>query len=97
MNLYDVSAEITRRLVSLFERDANGGRAVFGGSEIFQTDPHWRDQLLFYEHFQGDNGAGIGASRQTGWTGMIARLVQFYGHLDAATALRAGKTGAFVA
>jgi Glycosyl hydrolase family 63 C-terminal domain len=97
MNLYDVSAEITHRLVSLFERDTTGRRAVFGGSEIFQTDPHWRDHLLFYEYFQGDNGAGIGASHQTGWTGVVARLIQFYGHMDAATALRGGKNAAFVA
>jgi hypothetical protein len=96
MNLYDVSAEITRRVVSLFERDATGRRAVFGGSETFQTDPNWRDHLMFYEYFHGDNGAGIGASHQTGWTGVVARLIQLYGHMDAATALRAGKAAAFV-
>jgi hypothetical protein len=96
MNLYDVSAEIIRRLAAIFERDADGRRPVFGGNETFQTDPHWRDHLLFYEYFHGDNGAGIGASHQTGWTGIIARLIQLYGQMDAAEVLRAGKEAAFV-
>ena len=96
MNLYDVSAEITRRLISVFERDAAGRRAVFGGNEVFQTDPHWRDHLLFHEYFHGDNGAGIGASHQTGWTGIIGRLIQLYGQIDPAVLLRAGSEAAFV-
>jgi Mannosylglycerate hydrolase MGH1-like glycoside hydrolase domain len=95
MNLFDVSAEIARRLTSIFERDASGNRPVFGGNEIFQTDPHWRDNLLFYEYFHGDNGAGIGASHQTGWTGVIGRLIQLYGHLDSAALLQAGRAQAF--
>jgi len=96
MNLFDVSAEITRRLIRIFERDASGRRPVFGGSETFQTDPHWRDCLLFYEYFHGDNGAGIGASHQTGWTGLIGRLIQLYGQLDGASLLQDGIAQAFV-
>ena len=76
MNLYDVSAEISRRLIRIFARDASGRRAVFGGSETFQTDPHWRDCLQFYEYFHGDNAAGLGASHQTGWTGLVADVIR---------------------
>ena len=76
MNLWDVSAELSRRLSSLFLKDSDGRRPVFGGAEKFQTDPHWRDHLLFYEYFHGDNGAGLGASHQTGWTGLVAKLLQ---------------------
>ena len=97
MNLFDVSAEIARRLVSIFERDTSGRRPVFGGSETFQTDPNWRDHLLFYEYFHGDNGAGIGASHQTGWTGVIARLIQLYGQIDEEALLQGGIARAFVA
>jgi hypothetical protein len=75
MNLYQVAMEISDRLISTFERDANGRRPVYGGSEKFQRDPHWRDLLLFYEYFHGDNGAGLGASHQTGWTALVARLI----------------------
>jgi hypothetical protein len=96
MNLFEVSAEIVRRLISIFERDASGRRPVFGGSEAFQTDPHWRDCLLFYEYFHGDNGAGIGASHQTGWTGVIARLIQLYGQIDGEALLHGGIARAFV-
>jgi hypothetical protein len=74
--LWEVVQEIGARLVAIFERDPAGRRAVFGGSETFQTDPQWRDHLLFYEYFHGENGAGIGASHQTGWTGVIARIIQ---------------------
>ena len=74
MNLQQVAGEIGRRLASTFTRDADGRRPVFGGTETFQTDPHWRDLVLFYEYFHGDNGAGIGASHQTGWTGTVALL-----------------------
>jgi hypothetical protein len=63
-------------VVSIFLRDERQRRPVFGGSEKFQTDPHWRDLLLFYEYFHGDNGAGIGASHQTGWTGLVAWLIK---------------------
>ena len=75
MNLQEVSTELSRRLISIFSRQ-NGKRPVYGGSETFQNDPYWRDLVLFYEYFHGDNGAGIGASHQTGWTGLIARLIQ---------------------
>ena len=69
MNLYQVAEEISRRLASIFLRDKEGRRPVYGGTQKFQDDPHWRDYLLFYEYFHGDNGAGLGASHQTGWTG----------------------------
>jgi hypothetical protein len=70
--------EISRRLVRIFLRDeeANGRRPVFGDDPYFQTDSHWRDHILFYEYFHGDNGAGLGASHQTGWTALVAKLVQ---------------------
>ena len=75
-HLWDVAAEISRRLTRLVLRDADGRRPVYGGVEKFQRDPHWRDLVLFYEYFHGDNGAGIGASHQTGWTGLVAKLLQ---------------------
>jgi hypothetical protein len=78
LTLHAVAAEISRRLSSLFLRNAAGKRPVFGGVECFQNDPHWRDYLLFYEYFHGDNGAGIGASHQTGWSGLIAPLLQLF-------------------
>ncbi|MGB8510950.1 MAG: hypothetical protein WCD76_21435 [Pyrinomonadaceae bacterium] len=76
MNLWEVAAEISRRLARTFLRDERGRRPVFGGIEKFQTDPHWRDLVLFHEYFHGDNGAGLGASHQTGWTGLVAKLLQ---------------------
>ncbi len=76
MNLGQVAAEISRRLSRIFLRGTDGRRPVFGGSEKFQLDPHWRDLILFHEYFHGDNGAGIGASHQTGWTGLVAKLLQ---------------------
>ncbi|HTU80673.1 MAG TPA: hypothetical protein VMF61_01000 [Candidatus Acidoferrales bacterium] len=79
LDLWDVSMEISHRLVRIFERDQNGRRAVFGGVEKFQQDPHWRDYIPFYEYFHGDNGAGLGASHQTGWTGLVAKLIQQHG------------------
>lgn len=81
--LYEVSQEISSRLTSIFLRDGKGRRPVYGGTEKFQTDPHWRDHILFYEYFHGDNGAGLGASHQTGWTGIVARLIHTHGLLDA--------------
>jgi hypothetical protein len=72
MNLFEVSKEIADRLTRIFLRDDRGRRPVYGGTEKFQTDPHWRDHILFYEYFHGDNGAGLGASHQTGWTGVVA-------------------------
>jgi len=76
VTLFGVARELAERLTRTFTRDTSGRRPVFGGAEKFQTDPHWRDCILFYEYFHGDNGAGIGASHQTGWTGVIARIIQ---------------------
>jgi hypothetical protein len=78
MNLFQVAEEIARRLSNIFLRDASGRRPVFGGAAKFQDDPHWRDCLQFYEYFHGDNGAGLGASHQTGWTGVIARTLHLF-------------------
>jgi hypothetical protein len=78
MNLWQVAGEISQRLARIFTRNDGGQRPVFGGTEKFQSDPHWRDLVLFYEYFHGDNGAGIGASHQTGWTALIAKLIQQY-------------------
>ncbi len=72
-----------------------GRRPVYGGMEKFQSDPHWRDHILFYEYFHGDNGAGLGASHQTGWTGVVAKAIQLYGLLDAKRVLEGGKKVAF--
>ena len=87
MTLYEVAAEISRRLTSIFLRGPDGRRPVYGGTERFQEDPHWRDLILFHEYFHGDNGAGLGASHQTGWTGVVARLIQQFGGADAAQIL----------
>jgi hypothetical protein len=78
MTLFEVAKEIARRLSRIFLRDANGNRPVYGGTMRFQEDPHWKDYLLFYEYFHGDNGAGLGASHQTGWTGLIARTLDLF-------------------
>jgi len=96
MNLFEVSKEISDRLTRIFTRDEQGRRPVYGGTEKFQTDPHWRDHLLFYEYFHGDNGAGLGASHQTGWTGLVAKLIQLYGLLDPERTLEVGKGAAFL-
>lgn len=95
MNLFEVSKEIANRLISIFTRDKDGNRPVFGGSEKFQKDPYWKDNLLFYEYFHADNGAGLGASHQTGWTGAVAKLIELFGYLDAQNSLEAGKKAAF--
>ncbi|PYM20282.1 MAG: glucosidase, partial [Candidatus Rokuibacteriota bacterium] len=76
LSLWNVAAELSRRLTRIFLRDPDGRRPVFGGTEKFQTDPHWRDLVPFYEYFRGDTGAGVGASHQTGWTGVVAKLMQ---------------------
>jgi hypothetical protein len=76
MNLWEVATEISRRLIRIFLRGPDGCRPVYGGTEKFQKDPHWRNLILFYEYFHGDNGAGIGASHQTGWTGLVAKLIE---------------------
>jgi len=101
MNLFEVSKDIADRLSRIFLRDPSTGsgqagrRPVYGGSEKFQSDPHWRDLILFYEYFHGDNGAGLGASHQTGWTGLVAKTIQLYGLLDAKRFLETGKKLAF--
>jgi hypothetical protein len=87
MTLFEVAKEISRRLSSMFLRDASGRRPVYGGSTKFQLDPHWRDHILFYEYFHGDIGAGLGASHQTGWTGLIAMLLDLFGRVTAQAAL----------
>ena len=79
-NLWEVATEISRRLTRPFLRNSEGRRPVFGGTEKFQTDPHWRNYVCFHEYFHGDNGAGIGASHQTGWTGLVAKLIEQSGH-----------------
>ena len=96
MNLFEVAKEISDRLTRIFLRDERGRRPVYGGTEKFQADPHWRDHILFYEYFHGDNGAGLGASHQTGWTGLVARLIQLFGFLDPKKLLEAGRAAAFV-
>jgi hypothetical protein len=110
MNLFEVAREISDRLTRIFLRDPSthstssgqagsgqgGSRPVYGGNEKFQNDPYWRDYVLFYEYFHGDNGAGLGASHQTGWTGAVAKLIQLFGLLDAKKTLEAGKAAAFV-
>jgi len=90
MNLFDVAREIARRLTNIVFCDAQGRRPVYGGREKFQSDPHWRDLILFYEYFHGDNGAGLGASHQTGWTGCIAKVIQLFGWLDQEMCLEEG-------
>jgi hypothetical protein len=95
MNLFEVAKELSDRLQRIFLRDDKGRRPVFGGSEKFQKDPHWRDHVLFYEYFHGDNGAGLGASHQTGWTGLFAKLLQVFGTLDARKTLEAGVKASF--
>jgi hypothetical protein len=91
LTLFEVAREIAARLIRIFLRGEDGRRPVFGGSETFQTDPHWRDHILFYEYFHGDNGAGIGASHQTGWTGLVAPLIELFGRLDAPRVLELGR------
>ena len=83
MTLYEVAQEITNRLGNIFTRDKIGQRPVYGGTNKFQDDPHWRDLVLFYEYFHGDNGAGLGASHQTGWTGCIAALQDLFARITA--------------
>ncbi len=95
MNLFEVSQELSDRLTRIFLRDEHGRRPVYGGTEKFQSDPHWRDHLQFFEYFHGDNGAGLGASHQTGWTGLVAKFIQLYGFLDAQRILEGGKMAAF--
>ena len=83
MNLFEVAKEISRRLSAIFLLGPDGRRPVFGGAKKFSDDPHWRDHVLFYEYFDGDTGRGLGASHQTGWTGLIALLLDVFGRVEA--------------
>lgn len=94
MNLYQVAEEIGRRLSNMFLKDKDGRRPVYGGTSKFQEDPHWRELILFYEYFHGDNGAGLGASHQTGWTGVIARIMHLFATTTPEQALQLGKAAA---
>jgi hypothetical protein len=93
MTLYQVAEELSRRLSTIFLRNDEGQRPVYGGTTKFQDDPHWRDLILFYEYFHGDNGAGLGASHQTGWTGIIARTLHLFATTTPEEALALGKAG----
>ena len=94
MNLYQIAEEIARRLGNIFLKDPHGRRPVYGGAAKFQNDPHWRDCVLFYEYFHGDNGAGLGASHQTGWTGIVARLMHLFANTTPEQMLELGKMAA---
>jgi hypothetical protein len=95
LTLYQVAEEIGRRLANIFLRGPDGRRPVYGGAATFQADPHWRDLILFYEYFHGDNGAGLGASHQTGWTGVVARSMHLFATLTPERSLAGGKAGYF--
>ena len=96
MTLYEIASELSRRLSSIFQKDQQGRRPVYGGTQKFQEDPHWRDLLLFYEYFHGDNGAGLGASHQTGWTGIVARTMHLFATTSAEQMLEMGKAAGTV-
>ena len=91
MTLFEVAKEINRRMAGIFLRDKDGHRPVYGGNKKFQDDPHWRDYILFYEYFHGDNGAGLGASHQTGWTGLVARALDLFARLTPQDALEVSR------
>jgi Mannosylglycerate hydrolase MGH1-like glycoside hydrolase domain len=93
LTLFEVAKELTHRLAAIFLRNERGERPVYGGARTFQDDPYWRDLILFYEYFHGDNGAGLGASHQTGWTGIVARLMHLFATTTAEDLLEAGKGG----
>jgi hypothetical protein len=95
MTLYEVAKELVGRLSGTFLRDKDGHRPVYGGTAKFQDDPHWRDLILFYEYFHGDNGAGLGASHQTGWTALVAPLMDILERVDAKTALETDRGKVF--
>jgi hypothetical protein len=90
MNLLQVSAEIGQRLTRIFTRDEHGRRPAVGGIEKYQIDPDWQDLIPFHEYFHGENGAGLGASHQTGWTGLVASLIQLFGYASADDILEDG-------
>jgi hypothetical protein len=96
MTLYEVARELSNRLARIFLKDDKGRRPVYGGARKFQEDPHWRDLILFYEYFHGDNGAGLGASHQTGWTGLVARTMHLFATTSAAAMLEGGKAAAAI-
>jgi hypothetical protein len=96
-NLYEIAEELAKRNCSIFLRDQGGRRPVYGGTTKFQEDPHWREYLSFYEYFHGDNGAGLGASHQTGWTGIVARAMHLFATTTAEQVLELGKGAAVVA
>ncbi len=96
MNLYEVAEEIARRLASIFLKGKDGRRPANGGEQKLQDDAHWRDYIQFYEYFHGDNGAGLGASHQTGWTGVIARIMHLFATTNAEQVLEMGKRAAVV-
>jgi hypothetical protein len=96
MNLYQVAEEIARRLTGIFLKDKDGRRPVNGGEKKLQTDPHWRDCIPFYEYFHGDHGAGLGASHQTGWTGVIARIMHLFATTSAGQVRELGKVAPLV-
>lgn len=91
-----MAEEIATRLVSIFLRDSRGRRPVYGGTRKFQEDPHWRDLILYYEYFHGDNGAGLGASHQTGWTGAVARLMHLFSTTTAEQVIKLGQRAGIV-
>jgi hypothetical protein len=94
MTLYQVAEDLSRRLAAIFLRDGSGRRPVYGGTRKFQDDPHWRDLILFYEYFHADNGAGLGASHQTGWSGLVARTMHLFATTSAEQMLARGKLAA---
>ncbi len=96
MTLFEVAHEISKRLKNIFLRDENGNRPVYGGTKKFQEDPYWKDYILFYEYFHGDNGAGLGASHQTGWTGLIARDIDMFARMRSTDVLTTDKTQLFI-
>lgn len=91
MNLYELAAEISRRVVRISVRDQKARRPLYGGTQKFQDDPHWKDYILYYEYFHGENGAGLGASDPMGWTGLIARSRDLFSRLALQDALRFSK------
>jgi hypothetical protein len=95
MTLYEVAQDLSRRLTGIFLKDRDGRRPVYGGARKFHEDPHWRDLVLFYEYFHGDNGAGLGASHQTGWTGIVARTMHLFATATPASILQLGKGAVF--
>ena len=96
MNLYRVAEELSRRLISIFLRGKDGRRPVYGGTAKFHKDPYWRDHILFYEYSHRDNGAGLGASHQTGWTGIVARAMHLFGSSTAEEYLQLGDVAGII-